>query len=286
MPIRHTVNRPAPNRRTPGLSALSRLSPRHRLQRHPLPMRTWFAHSLVLTYALPPSVLAPLVLPGLALDTYTDADGVEHGFVAVAVVDARALRPSFLPARLGADHVLTGYRIFTRFPTPGGRTMRGLQILRSDTDDRLMVLGGNLLTRYHYRRARIATGVEGDTLSFRVDSADGRADLAVRAAIGDGTPAPLPHGSSFANAKDARRFAGPLPYTFDYEPQTDSVIVVKATRTTWDPVPVAVEVPTLTFFDHGPFAGARPRLANAFHVAGVQYGWEAGSRRARNGAER
>ncbi|MFE2721600.1 DUF2071 domain-containing protein [Kitasatospora sp. NPDC059327] len=248
-------------------------------------MRAHFAHSLVLTYALPPERLAPLVPPGLTLDTYTDPDGTEHGFVAAALVDARRLRPAGLPARLGADHVLTGYRVFTRFPTPGGRTMRGLRILRSDTDHRLMVAGGNLFTRYHYRFARIGSRVVGSTLEFKVRSADGLADLHVRADLA-GDPAPLPPGSPFADARAARRFAGPLPYTFAYEPQTGSVIVVKATRAHWEPVPVAVEVPRLTFFDHGPLAGSRPVLANAFHVAGLDYGWQSGSRRALDGGLR
>jgi hypothetical protein len=253
---------------------------RHLLQRHPVAIRTRFAHSLVLTYALPARVLHPLVPPGLALETYG-----EHGFVAVALVDARALRPAFLPARLGADHLLTGYRVFTRFRTPGGRAMRGLRILRGDTDRRLMAFGGNLLTRYHYRLARIGARVAGESLEFRVDSADGRADLHVRADLGS-APAPLPAGSPFADARAARRFAGPLPYTFEYEPQTRSVIVVKAFRAHWDPQPVSVDVRRMTFFDHGPFAGTRPVLANAFHVADLEYGWERGLRRTENGGER
>ncbi|MFB7944749.1 DUF2071 domain-containing protein [Kitasatospora phosalacinea] len=256
------------------------------MQRHPVPVRTRFAHSLVLTYALPPRVLEPLLPPGLTLDTYTDPSGTEHGFVAAALVDTRGLRPAFLPAALGADLVLTGYRIFTRFPTPGGRAMRGLKILRSDTDSRALALGGNLFTRYHYRLARIGSRVVGDTLEFRVLSRDGRADLHVRADLAS-TPAGLPGGSPFACAKDARRFAGPLPYTFEHEPQTGSVIVVKATRAHWEPTPVAVELPTPpTFFDHGPFAGTTPVLANAFHVADLDYGWEAGRRRTEDGAER
>lgn len=252
---------------------------RHLLQRHPVPIRTHFGHSLVLTYALPADVLRPLLPPGLELDTHGD-----HGFVAAALVSTRKLRPAFLPAALGADLCLTGYRIFARFPTPGGRTMRGLRILRSDTDRRLMVLGGNLLTRYNYRFARIRTDASEGTLEFRVDSADGRADLHVSAAIGGG-PSPLPDGSPFADAREARRFAGPLPYTFEYEPQTRSLIVIKAFRAHWDPQPVSVDVRRLTFFDHGPFAGTRPVLANAFHVADVDYGWERGVRRAEDGGE-
>ncbi|WP_251091574.1 DUF2071 domain-containing protein [Streptomyces sp. Caat 7-52] len=253
---------------------------RHLLQRHPVAIRTHFAHSLVLTYALPAPVLRPLVPAGLELETYG-----EHGFVAVALVDTRALRPAVLPARWGADYLLTGYRIFTRFRTPGGRVMRGLRILRSDTDRRLMVLGGNLLTRYNYRLARISSRAGQGTLEFRVDSADGTADLHVRADLA-GAPGPLPPNSPFPNARAARRFAGPLPYTFEYEPQTRSVIVIKAFRAHWEPRPVTVDVRRLTFFDHGPFAGTRPVLANAFHVAGLDYGWERGRRRSENGGVR
>ncbi|MET7289392.1 DUF2071 domain-containing protein [Streptomyces sp. NPDC005573] len=250
---------------------------RHLLQRHPVSIRTRFGHSLVLTYALPADVLRPLLPPGLELDTHGG-----HGFVAVALVDTHDLRPAFLPPALGADFHLTGYRVFVRFPTPGGRTMRGLWILRSDTDSRLMTLGGNLLTRYNYRLARIRSHVADGVLECRIDSADGRADLHVRARV-DGSPAPLPPGSPFADTRDARRFAGPLPYTFEHEARTRSMIVIKAFRTHWDPAPVSVDVRRLTFFDHGPFAGTRPVLANAFHVADLDYGWERGVRRAENG---
>ncbi|WP_345626908.1 DUF2071 domain-containing protein [Rugosimonospora acidiphila] len=248
-------------------------------------MRTRFGHSLVLTYALPPDALAPLLPPGLSLDTYRAPDGSEHAFVAVGVVSALDLRPAGLPALCGRDYVLTGYRVFTRFPTPGGRTMRGLKILRSDTDQRGMALAGNLLTHYHYRLARTRLEIDGGRLRVRVDSRDHRADLAVTADL-TSRPAALPAGSPFASAAHARRFAGPLPYTFDYEARTGSMIVVKAHRTRWRPEPVAVEVSTLTFFRHGPLAATRPVLANAFHVADLEYGWHRGSRRALDGTPR
>jgi hypothetical protein len=257
----------------------------HVLRRHPLPMRTRFGHSLVLTYAFPPALLAPMLPPGLSLDTYRAPAGAEHAFVAVGIVSALRLRPAPLPERCGGDYLLTGYRIFARFPTPRGRTMRGLLILRSDTDRRRMVLGGNLLTRYHYRLAGIRLDVAGNRLSAVVDSRDGRADLAVTADLGSGPAAP-PSGSPFATATDARRFAGPLPYTFDYEARTRSMIVVKAVRSEWRPRPVTVDVRRLAFFTHGGFAGSTPVLAAAFHVADLDYGWYRGVRRDLDGGAR
>jgi hypothetical protein len=41
---------------------------------------------------------------------------------------------------------------------------------------------------------------------------------------------------------------------------------------------VAVDVERCTFLDREPFCAARPRLANAFHVAGVDYRWDRGVR--------
>jgi hypothetical protein len=235
-------------------------------------MRCHFDHSLVLAYALPVEVLAPLVPRGLALDTYDD----RWGFVAIAVVRTRALRPARLPAVLGGDFALTGYRIFVRHRDAQGRTRRGLHVLRSDTDRRTMHRGGNLLTHYQYRRAAIDITATDDRLAIRINSHQGEADLEVVARL-DEAPAPLPPSSPFRTIRDARRFAGPLPWTFDREEATDSIVMIHGHRTAWRPHPVAVDVTRCTFLDREPFAG-QGRLANAFHVADIDYGWERGRR--------
>ena len=61
------------------------------------------------------------------------------------------LRPTFCPAAMGQDFFLTGYRIFARYRTAAGRTLRGLRILRSDTNRELMatIRWGNRLTHYN-----------------------------------------------------------------------------------------------------------------------------------------
>src|SRR5205807_7693392 len=106
---------------------------------------------LVLTYAFPAQVLEPLLPPGLILDTHKG-----FGFLAIAMVQTESLRPSFCPKILGQDFFLSGYRIFARYKTKAGRTLRGLRILRSDTNRRLMVFFGNCLTHYNYRLAKVA----------------------------------------------------------------------------------------------------------------------------------
>ena len=240
----------------------------YRLRRHPLPISAFFTHSLVLTYAYPARTLQSLLPPGLTVDTYGD-----YGFVAIAMVQTRQLHAAFFPAALGVDFFLTGYRVFTRFASKP--SLRGLRILRSDTDRLLMAVGGNLLTHYGYVHCRAAMESEGDQLRVTVKSPGAAADLDVTADLSS-RPAPLPAGSPFANLEDARRFAGPLPYTFDYERETNSIVMIKATRTRWEPQPIAVVVRKATFLEHPPFNEASPILANAFHVEGVPYRWERG----------
>jgi SAM-dependent methyltransferase len=254
--------------------ATNTANPLYRLRRHPLPVRAHFDHSIVLTYALPAPVLEPLLPPGLMLDT---CDG--YGFVAVAIVQTRDLRPTFLPRILGRDFVLTGYRIFTRFKTPAGRTLRGLRILRSDADRALMVAGGNLLTHYNYRRCDATISATADAkLAVTIRTPGGEADVDVIADLaGD---AALPPASPFRTLRDARKFAGPLPYTFDYEPQTHSIISIKGVRENWSPRLVNVDVRRLSFFDHEMFRGVKPILASAFHVHDIPYRWERGVRHA------
>ncbi|HEV8605868.1 MAG TPA: DUF2071 domain-containing protein [Tepidisphaeraceae bacterium] len=246
----------------------------YRLKRHPIPIKAHFEFSLVLAYAFPGQALAPLLPPGLKLDTYED-----FGFLAIAMVRTRQLRPSFLPAFLGHSFFLTGYRIFVRHQEHDtGRNLRGLRILRSDTDHRLMAFFGNRLTHYNYRPARVNWTRTPDAVEIDIRTPNGHADLHVRADLTT-RPAPLPDSSPFPDLQTARRFAGPLPFTFDYEPQTHSIVKIQGVREHWDPQPIRVDVTRATFFDHPPFNQlGTPRLANAFYLEDVPYQWKRGRR--------
>ena len=219
---------------------------------------------------MPERVLEPLLPPGLELDTY---DG--HAFLAVATVRTRGLRPAFLPRAFGRDFFLTGYRIFTRFCTKEGKVQRGLRIIRTDTDSDSMVTWGNRLTRYGYSKAEMNCTIENGALHFAVVTPNAEADLEFTGSIGD-LPGPLPPGSPFPNVETAREFVAPLPYTFDYEPETHSMIVVLGRREQWNPQPVEVQVQKVTFFKSAPFNTCVPVLANAFYLEDVPYGWERG----------
>ena len=244
----------------------------YRLQRHGLPIKAHFRSSLVLAYAVPAPLLQPLLPTGLILDTYGD-----FGFLAIALVDTRDLRPAFVPAQLGMSFLLSGYRIFTRYQTTAGRTLRGLRILRSDTNRMSMQLFGNLLTHYHYERSRFRVQRTEQRYEVQVSTQDGRADLHVEADLSTQAVAPPP-GSPFADLTEARKFAGPLPFTFDYEKETHSIIRVEGVRQRWNPRPVSVIVHQNTFLEQYPFRGMGAVLANAFYLENVPYSWRPGIR--------
>lgn len=240
---------------------------RHLLRRHPIPIAAVFQYSLVLTYALPADLLQTLLPPRLEVDRHQD-----QGFVAVALVKTRSLRPACFPSWLGQDFFLSGYRIFTRFPT-GERRLRGLKILRSDTDSWSMVFGGNLMTHYGYHKVDLDEGWNGPRLELQVRSRDGQTDLTLNADAGCDE---LPESSPFTDWKQARKWAGPLPFTFSHEPETGKMVVVEGLREHWEPRPIGILKADVAFFRHGPFAGCQPRLASAFLLENIPYFWKRG----------
>lgn len=239
------------------------------LHRHPFSIKAFFRYSLVLTYAFPEAILRPLLPEGLSLDTYGD-----NAFLCIALVQTERLRPVGVPSFLGKHFFLSGYRIFTRFQLRGGKELRGLLILRSDADSSLMVLGGNLLTSYHFRKCTVKTGRTRDLLRIEVQTPNAEADLSVCAEVA--TDAMLPDGSPFPDLNIARRYAGPLPFTFHYDGAARSMVIVKGSRENWKPVAVNVEVALCTFLERPPFSTAHPRLASAFLVENIPYQWKRG----------
>jgi hypothetical protein len=118
-----------------------------------------------------------------------------------------------------------------------------------------MRLFGNLLTHYCYSRSQFRVQSTEQKYEVQVTTRDGQADLHVEADLSTQTVA-VPAGSPVADLKEARKFAGPLPFTFDYEKQTHSIIRLEGVRQRWNPRPVSVIVHQNTFLEQNPFRGA------------------------------
>jgi len=188
------------------------------------------------------------------------------------MVETESLRPAGAPASCGLPFFLTGYRLFVRHRTPGGKNLRGLQILRSDANRRSMVALGNLLSHYRYRLIDVDARRDGDDYRVQVTES-GRPGLHVVARLNDHR---LPSGSIFSTEAEARRFAGPMPFTFDYERATHSMIRVEGVRGPWNPRPVAVDVVAPPHFEEFGIDPGQPRLANAFLIEDLPYLWKRG----------
>lgn len=66
------------------------------------------------------------------------------------MVQTKSLRPKGFPKILVNDFFLIGYRVFVRFTHQAGKNLRGLYILKSETDKKKMEFFGNIFTRYNY----------------------------------------------------------------------------------------------------------------------------------------
>lgn len=236
-----------------------------RLKRHPFPVVAWFDRVVAVSFAFPTEVLRPLVPEPLEIDAY---EGL--GFVTVALVWTRALRPAGWPPLFGRSFFLAGYRIFTRLRDAQGRRLRGLKVLRSETDKASMVWLGNLMTHYHYRRVKL----ERSDTRVRTWSPEARETLDI-GFDPDNEPDRPPEGSPFADLRAARQFAGPMPYTFDAEAD-GRFVVIEGKRADWTPKPLRIVHWKVGLFDEAPFRGVTPVLANAFKVEDVPYRWERG----------
>ncbi|WP_420459072.1 DUF2071 domain-containing protein [Neolewinella sp.] len=235
------------------------------LQDHPFPVRAHFASFLVVTFGVPVDRVRPLLPPCLTPDMFRD----ETAFIAAALVDTRHLRPAALPQLFGQDFFLIGYRVFVRYRNQAGRNLRGLYILRSETNRRRMQWLGNLFTHYGYTTTDIQQRQDGDRLLIR----SLRSDLDVRVDTSEENP-PLPPDSCFANWKEARRFAGPLPFTFTYKPASSKVLIVEGVRQNWTPRPVRLLDQHFGFLDTLGLAGAP--AVSVFRITNVPYYWRAG----------
>jgi len=234
------------------------------LKNHPFPVEAFFENSLVLTYAIPKDELKDFIPECLSLDTFDD----KWAFLAVAVVKTKNLRPKGFPEFMGNDFILIGYRIFVKYVTSKGKRLRGLYILKSETDKSKMALMGNIFTHYNYSK----TDIKIETAKSEMKIKSATSDLNLWVNIDE--RASLPDHSPFKDWKEARRFAGPLPHTFTYDPAKKQVLIIEGLRENWQPLPVEVKEEYAGFIKKMNFKECV--LANAFLVSNIPYEWAKG----------
>lgn len=235
------------------------------LKNHPFAVEAFFESSLVLTFAVPREQLRAFIPGCLQLDTFND----KWAFIAVAMVQTKGLRPKGFPKFTGNDFFLIGYRVFVRYTNNAGKNLRGLYILKSETDKKMMEFMGNIFTHYNYTTTDI---LQKNQKHFReISSTNSKFKISIDTTEEEIS---LPENSPFPGWKEARRFAGPLPFTFTYNSATKEVLIIEGVRQGWVPAPVKI-----IDYDFGFLHSLKlenPILANAFVIRDIPYSWKKG----------
>jgi len=234
----------------------------NKLKNHPFGVEAFFENSTVLTFSAHADELQKFLPERLELDLHNE----RFGFVAAAIVDTKNLRPAGFPAFLGRDFFLVGFRIFVKYTTSKGKRLRGLYIIKSETNKRFMKIMGNTFTHYNYTFTDISKKENDAILDFRSIKSKFHVTINKNA-----EPPALPVNSPFKDWKEARRFAGPLPFTFTYDQQSDEMLIIQGMRTNWKPKPVQIADYKFQFLDD--LKVADMQLANAFQITAVPYKW-------------
>ena len=238
---------------------------RESLKNHPFAVEAFFKRSIVLTFAVPKNELHQLIPDCLSLDTFDD----EWGFIAIAMVQTRDLRPKGFPTFLGQDFFLIGYRVFVKYRNQADKRLRGLFILKSETDRKFMEVFGNLFTHYRYT----TTDISQVRINDSIETSSLKSGFRFKIELGAGD-VPLPVDSPFPDWKTARRYAGPLPFTFTCDPDRNEVLIIEGVRQNWIPKPIIVTEYECSFLES--LNLDKPILANAFTITDIPYYWKRG----------
>ncbi len=161
-------------------------------------------HCLLLSFRAPAEFAVPHLPRGLDLVTL-QAQNTTWAFFNIVLCHISQMRPLHTPRALGLSYHHAAYRLMVQAPTASG-TVRGLYFLRSDADNALITIGGNLLSDFRFHPARITTSHERGLLTYRVESRGRAADASVTVQDHQPPAHALNTDSVFDSPEQARAF--------------------------------------------------------------------------------
>lgn len=126
---------------------------------------------------------------------------------------------------------------------------------------------GNIFTHYNYKTRDINYSQEEDLL--HIQSSKSQLDVIINDKKEE---VDLPLNSPFDDWKTARRFTGPLPFTFTYNETKKEVLIIERVRQNWKPQPIEIKKAEIGFLKEKGFQNIH--LANAFKVSNIPYYWK------------
>jgi hypothetical protein len=127
---------------------------------------------------------------------------------------------------------------------------------------------GNCFTHYRYDYKPMVGVLHPNGMSLRAE------DGSTIVVVGEVEGVALPSDSIFADWSEARRFVGPLPFSFSHDARRHSALIVQGSRTDWYPRPVAVQEHRCNFISG--LGLGQLRLSSAFMTDRVPYHWKPG----------
>ena len=129
---------------------------------------------------------------------------------------------------------------------------------------------GNIFTHYNYTTTDIKQHKQDGTTEINSK----KSNFKVLIDNSDNENIALPIGSPFSDWKEARRFSGPLPFTFSYKQADKEVLIIEGVRENWKPTPVKVIDYNFSFINDMKLTDTM--LANAFIIKNIPYYWKKG----------
>jgi uncharacterized protein YqjF (DUF2071 family) len=239
--------------------------------KHPVPMRTTFRDCFLVNFRMAPETLASVLPPPLQPDTY---DG--KAFLSVVIADMERMRPAFVPSVLGITYQQVVCRAVVRCGS-----QRGVYFLRSDADNPLMVVMGNLLSFFRFHQARIVRTKGGRLHHFDlVADVEDRGDIHATFDVEHGSRT-VPASSVFPNIDTAQRFLVELYTAFRPSAVGQRVSSVDISRGEWNIT--MVDAPRARFDlmdDNALFPAGSTHLDSVIYVEDIEYFWHTVKHRA------
>jgi uncharacterized protein YqjF (DUF2071 family) len=235
----------------------------NQLKNHPFAVEAFFENSTVLSFAIPKKELEHLIPRHLELDTYNN-----YAFIAIAIVKTKALRPQGFPKFMGNHFTLAGFRIFVTYKTLSGKRLRGLYIIKSETNKKKMAFFGNIFTHYNYTTTDFSFNTKGKNTQIISEKSK------INILYSNKNEVTIPENSPFEDWKKARRYAGPLPYTFTSKKDSNNVLIIQGVRQNWKPNPIEIKSYSIAFLNELNFSECI--LASAFQITNIPYYWKKG----------
>jgi uncharacterized protein YqjF (DUF2071 family) len=240
----------------------------HRL---PVTMKTVFQDLLLLTYSVPPQLLADKLPPYIHPYIYNDLS-----YISIVVGNMRGMRLDLLPEFLGTNYYQIVYRAVVCLHDRQGNEHAGVYFLRSDSNDPVMSYFGNRLTefRFHYfQTGAIGLFQRDQDLLVSVQTRDKHGDLLAHLrnlGPADSLP-PIPGFTSVRAEKDQ---LVQLFHAYAYDPTHNTIYDLEIERGEWHLQRLQLLDHFSAFFSEGYFPTGTAQPISHVYIQECSYIWK------------